>query len=87
MTGRVLAGVSLSVAGLAMTAVYTHTRPETKRHQLDGAMASPKFVRRVLEEYGDESVKAVSNAGDDNINSTPRCCLYSVFTPCNLNYR
>jgi hypothetical protein len=26
-------------AGLAMTAVYTHTRPETKRQQMENAMA------------------------------------------------
>ena len=39
LMGHVPAGLPTPGAGLAMTAVYTHTRPETKRRQLEGAMA------------------------------------------------
>ena len=34
------AGAAMPGAGLAMTAVYTHTRPETKRQQLESALAN-----------------------------------------------
>ena len=39
LMGHVPAGISLPGAGLAMTAVYTHTRPETKRRQLEEALS------------------------------------------------
>ena len=44
LMGHAPAGVSLPGAGLAMTAVYTHTRPETKRQQLEGAMSNRQAV-------------------------------------------
>ena len=45
LMGHVPAGVSLPGAGLAMTAVYTHTRPETKRRQLLEALSGHALVR------------------------------------------
>jgi hypothetical protein len=36
--GHVAAGARQAGYGLAMTAVYTHTRPETRRHQLVEAL-------------------------------------------------
>jgi integrase len=46
LMGHVPAGVAMPGVGLAMTAVYTHTRPETKRQQLENALAN-----RVAVEY------------------------------------
>jgi integrase len=46
LMGHVPAGVAMPGAGLAMTAVYTHTRPETKRQQLENALAN-----RIAVEY------------------------------------
>jgi len=40
LMGHVPAAASSAGAGLAMTAVYTHTRPETKRQQLEQALAN-----------------------------------------------
>jgi integrase len=40
LMGHVPAAASASGVGLAMTAVYTHTRPETKRQQLERALAN-----------------------------------------------
>jgi hypothetical protein len=39
LMGHVAAGERTAGHGLAMTAVYTHTRPETRRQQLDEALA------------------------------------------------
>jgi hypothetical protein len=39
LMGHVAAGERTSGHGLAMTAVYTHTRPETRRQQLEAALA------------------------------------------------
>ena len=39
LMGHVPAGMPVPGGGLSMTAVYTHTRPETKRRQLEDAMA------------------------------------------------
>lgn len=49
LMGHVPAGVALPGAGLAMTAVYTHTRPETKRRQLQEA-----FSVRAAIQYAEE---------------------------------
>ena len=40
LMGHVPAAASAAGVGLAMTAVYTHTRPETKRRQLERALAN-----------------------------------------------
>jgi site-specific recombinase XerD len=40
LMGHVAAGKRSAGHGLAMTAVYTHTRPETRRQQLEAALAS-----------------------------------------------
>ena len=45
LMGHVPAGLSASGGGLAMTAVYTHTRPETKRRQLENALADRAAVQ------------------------------------------
>ena len=39
LMGHVAAGGRTAGHGLAMTAVYTHTRPETRRQQLEAALA------------------------------------------------
>ena len=39
LMGHVAAGERTAGHGLAMTAVYTHTRPETRRQQLEAALA------------------------------------------------
>ena len=39
LMGHVAAGQRTAGHGLAMTAVYTHTRPETRRQQLEAALA------------------------------------------------
>jgi integrase len=39
LMGHVAAGQRTAGHGLAMTAIYTHTRPETRRQQLDAALA------------------------------------------------
>ena len=44
LMGHVPAGLSTPGGGLAMTAVYTHTRPETKRRQLEDALANRAAV-------------------------------------------
>jgi len=49
LMGHVPAGSSTLGSGLAMTAVYTHTRPETKRHQLERALNSRPAIQDVLE--------------------------------------
>jgi integrase len=49
LMGHVPAGISQPGAGLAMTAVYTHTRPETKRRQLEEA-----FSVRAAIQYAEE---------------------------------
>jgi integrase len=40
LMGHVAAGPRTAGHGLAMTAVYTHTRPETRRQQLEAALGS-----------------------------------------------
>jgi len=45
LMGHVPAGLSVPGAGLAMTAVYTHTRPETKRRQLEDAIGTRAPVK------------------------------------------
>jgi site-specific recombinase XerD len=44
LMGHMPAGVGLSGRGLGMTAVYTHTRPETKRRQLEAALIARPAV-------------------------------------------
>jgi integrase len=44
LMGHVAAGSHTSGYGLAMTAVYTHTRPETRREQLELALANHAAV-------------------------------------------
>ena len=39
LMGHSLSGLATAGHGLGMTAVYTHTRPETKRRQLEAALA------------------------------------------------
>jgi hypothetical protein len=39
LLGHVAQGAGTAGHGLAMTAVYTHTRPETRRQQLEEALA------------------------------------------------
>jgi integrase len=45
LMGHVPAGLSAPGASLAMTAVYTHTRPQTKRRQLENAFANRKVIQ------------------------------------------
>ncbi len=45
LMGHVPAGLPTPGAGLAMTAVYTHTRPETKRRQLEDALANRPAIQ------------------------------------------
>jgi integrase len=45
LMGHVPAARSMPGAGLAMTAVYTHTRPETKRRQLEDAVVNRGAVK------------------------------------------
>jgi integrase len=59
LMGHVPAGVAMPGAGLAMTAVYTHTRPETKRQQLEDALAN-----RVAAEYAKKWLEARDPAHD-----------------------
>lgn len=40
LMGHAAAGARTSGHGLGMTAVYTHTRPETRRQQLEAALAN-----------------------------------------------
>ena len=40
LMGHVAAGERTAGHGLAMTAVYTHTRPETQRQQLEAALSN-----------------------------------------------
>lgn len=42
--GHVAAGSRAAGHGLGMTAVYTHTRPQTRREQLEAALASRPAV-------------------------------------------
>jgi site-specific recombinase XerD len=44
LMGHVISGERTAGHGLAMTAVYTHTRPETRREQLHQALASRTAV-------------------------------------------
>jgi integrase len=44
LMGHMPGGVGLSGRGLGMTAVYTHTRPETKRRQLEAALLTRPAV-------------------------------------------
>lgn len=50
LMGHVPAGLSAPGGGLAMTAVYTHTRPETKRRQLENAF-STRAVTQLAEKW------------------------------------
>ncbi len=49
LMGHVPAGLPVPGAGLAMTAVYTHTRPETKRRQLEDAIANRASAKCALQ--------------------------------------
>ena len=63
LMGHVPAGISLPGAGLAMTAVYTHTRPETKRRQLEEALSGRAviaFAEQWLERNSAESIPVVA---------------------------
>lgn len=44
LMGHVAAGVRAAGHGLGMTAVYTHTRPQTRREQLEAALANRPAV-------------------------------------------
>jgi integrase len=44
LLGHVAQGAGTAGHGLAMTAVYTHTRPETRRQQLEAALAQRPAV-------------------------------------------
>jgi integrase len=57
LMGHVAAGGRVAGHGLGMTAVYTHTRPEIRRQQLEAALASRPAVavaRAWLREHADE---------------------------------
>jgi hypothetical protein len=49
LMGHVPAGLSAPGGGLAMTAVYTHTRPETKRRQLENAFANRAVIQHATQ--------------------------------------
>ena len=67
LMGHVPAGLSTPGGGLAMTAVYTHTRPETKRRQLENA-----FANRVAVQYAEEWL---------NIRYPASACLAEAMNP------
>lgn len=61
LMGHAAAGCRSPGHGLAMTAVYTHTRPETRRQQLEAALASRAAVvvaRNWLERNATEAQQA-----------------------------
>ena len=65
LMGHVPAASASPGMGLAMTAVYTHTRPETKRHQLEKAMSARpaiqialEWVRRNREPYTEDNISS-----------------------------
>jgi site-specific recombinase XerD len=45
LMGHAPSYVGALAGGLGMTAIYTHTRPETKRRQLEGAVADRAIVK------------------------------------------
>jgi hypothetical protein len=57
LMGHAPAAFGLSGAVLGMTAVYTHTRPETKRRQLEEALGKRRNRSRVgiLDTIGEQS--------------------------------
>ena len=70
LMGHVPAGLSTPGGGLAMTAVYTHTRPETTRRQLETAITDRPAVqeaqRRLVEMRWEVRQVAQSSARPDN---------------------
>jgi integrase len=67
LMGHMPAGLSAPGGGLAMTAVYTHTRPETKRRQLDDA-----FAGRAVIQYAEQWL---------NIRCSAPACLAEATNP------
>ena len=66
LMGHVPASFGLSGSSLGMTAIYTHTRPETKRRYMEAAFAERPALEYARERLGQSIVAASSKQAKDS---------------------
>jgi integrase len=66
LMGHAPSGTCRNGHGLGMTTVYTHTRPETKRHQLEAALGDRPFITSARQRLaqGQRIEAALKRSGD-----------------------